>query len=237
LLKGYGEEKRDMDIGAYIAASGAMTKQRILEYVTHNLANASTPGFKRVTAQVEAVPVNGAQARASGSDALSFVRLNPPVHIDEQGRVEPTGLPLDVAIEGKGFFQVLAPEGTLSTRDGRFGTGPDGAIVSTEGHPVLDENGKELRVEAGKMIEITPDGGVRSGGAGVGRLLVADRQGTPLEEGEYRVHQGFLEASNVEPVKEMVRLMELMRSHDSYMKLMQGLGDLEEKLIQEVGRF
>ena len=54
-----------MDIGAYIASSGAMTKQRMLEHVTHNLANASTPGYKRVSAQMEAVPVNSGQGLGS----------------------------------------------------------------------------------------------------------------------------------------------------------------------------
>jgi flagellar basal-body rod protein FlgG len=128
-----------MDVGAHIAASGAIANGKILEHVTHNLTNASTPGFKKRMIQLETVPFSLPRNGWAGSDSMAFVQLKPPVIHRSQGVVEQTGRDLDLAIEGKGHFQVSTPQGVRSVRNGRLRLTPDGTIVTKEGHPILDD--------------------------------------------------------------------------------------------------
>jgi flagellar basal-body rod protein FlgF len=225
-----------MDIGAYIAASGAVANERILDQVTHNLANASTPGFKERMIQLEASPFSVPGSDWTGSDSLSFVQSKPPVIDMQQGVVEPTGRPLDLAIEGKGFFQVRKDGGVQLVRDGRLRLDREGRIVTPEGRVVQDDQGQEIRVDLQNRVEISDNGEVRSGERRVGRLHIVDEGGRPVEQENYRIVQGHLERSNVNSMEEMVKMMELVRNHGSYMKLIKSFDDLEEKTIQEMGR-
>ena len=225
-----------MDIGTHIAASGAIANQRQLEHVTHNLANVSTPGFKKAMAQMEAAPFSLPRSGWTGSDPLAFVRIMPPVSHSGQGSVEPTGRELDVAIEGEGYFQALTPQGVRSLRDGRFRLAPDGTIVTREGHPVLGDQGGQIRVDPRKKVEVARNGEVQSGEAKAGRLRIVDAPGNPMHQEHYQIAQGHLELSNVNAIEEMVRMTQLLRSHDSYMRLIKGFDDLESKVIQEMGK-
>ena len=225
-----------MDIGAYIAASGAVANERILDQVTHNLANASTPGFKERMIQLEAFPFSVPGSDWTGSDSLAFVQSKPPVMDMEQGVLEPTGRALDLAIEGKGYFQVQKDGGAQPVRDGRLRLDGEGTIVTQEGDVVHNDQGQEIRVDLRKRVEISDNGEVRSGERKIGRLLIVDKGGKPLEQGNYRIVQGHLERSNVNSMQEMVKMMELVRNHGSYMKLIKSFDDLEEKTIQQLGR-
>ena len=225
-----------MDIGAYIAASGAVANNRILDQVTHNLANASTPGFKERMIQLEAFPFSVPGSDWTGSDSLAFVQSKPPVMDMEQGVLEPTGRALDLAIEGKGYFQVRKDGGAQPARDGRLRLDGEGRIVTQEGDVVHNDKGQEIRVDPRKRVDISDDGEVRSGEQKVGRLLIVDKGGKPVEQENYRIVQGHLERSNVNSMEEMVKMMELVRNHGSYMKLIKSFDDLEEKTIQQMGR-
>jgi flagellar basal body rod protein FlgG len=229
-------ETNRMDIGAYIAASGAVANERILDQVTHNLANASTPGFKERMIQLEAFPFSVPGSDWTGSDSLAFVQSKPPVMDMEQGVLEPTGRPLDLAIEGKGYFQVRKDGGAQPVRDGRLRLDREGRIVSQEGDVVHDDKGQEIRVDPRKRVDISDDGEVRSGEQKIGRLLIVDKGGKPVEQENYRIVQGHLERSNVNSMQEMIKMMELVRNHESYMKLIKSFDDLEEKTVQQMGR-
>ena len=109
-----------MDIGSYIAASGATASERILENIAHNLANASTPSFKKVMMQQASVPFEFPNAEPGVSEGLGFTRLLDPIRDDAPGELVPTNNPLDLAIEGKGFFEVQGLQGIVRTRNGRF---------------------------------------------------------------------------------------------------------------------
>ena len=225
-----------MDIGAYIAASGAIANERILDQVTHNLANASTPGFKERMIQLEAFPISVPGSDSTGSDSLAFVQSRPPVIDREQGVLEPTGRPLDLAIDGEGYFQVRKDGGVQPVRDGRLRVDGEGRIVTQEGHVVHNDQGQEIRVDLGKSVEISDYGEVRSGETKIGRLLIVDEGGRPMEQEDYRIVQGHLERSNVNSIEEMVKMMELVRNHGSYMKLIKDFDDLEEQTIQQMGK-
>ncbi len=225
-----------MDIGAYIAVSGAIANERILDQVTHNLANASTPGFKERMIQLESFPFSVPGSDWTGSDSLAFVQSKPPVIDKGQGIVEPTGRALDLAIEGKGYFQVRTAGGLRPVRDGRLRLHADGRIVTQQGDPVQNDQGKEIRVDPRKRVEISDNGEVRSGERKIGRLLIVDERGRPVKQEDYRIVQGHLERSNVNSMEEMVKMMELIRNYGSYMKVIKSFDDLEGKTIQELGR-
>ena len=225
-----------MDIGAYIAASGAIANERTLDQVTHNLANASTPGFKERMVPLETSPFTVPGSDWTGSDSLAFVQSKPPVMDMEQGVLEPTGRPLDLAVEGKGYFQVGKDGGVQPVRDGRLRLDGEGRIVTKEGDIVHNDQGQEIRVDLRKRVEISDNGEVRSGERKIGRLLIVDEGGRPMEQKDYRVVQGHLERSNVNSMQEMVKMMELVRNHGSYMKLIKSFDDLEEKTIQQLGK-
>jgi len=225
-----------MDIGAYIAASGAIANERILDQVTHNLANASTPGFKERMIQLEAFPFSVPGSDWTGSDSLAFVQSKPPVIDKGQGILEPTGRALDLAIEGEGYFQVRKDGGVQPVRDGRLRLDGEGRLVTREGDVVHNDQGQEIRVDLRKRVEISDDGEVRSGERKIGRLLIVDEGGRPVAPEDYRIVQGHLEKSNVNSMEEIVKMMELVRNHGSYVKLIKSFDDLEEKTIQQMGR-
>jgi flagellar basal body rod protein FlgG len=225
-----------MDIGAYIAASGAIANERTLDHVTHNLANASTPGFKERMTQLETVPFSVPGSDWTGSDSLAFVQSKSPVINREQGVLEPTGRSLDLAIEGRGYFQIRKNGGVQPVRDGRLRLDGEGRIVTQEGDVVHSDQGGEIWVDPRKRVEIGDDGEVTSGKSKIGRLRIVDEKGRPVQPEEYRIVQGHLERSNVNSMEEMVKMMELVRNHGSYVKLIKSFDDLEEKTIQELGK-
>jgi flagellar basal body rod protein FlgG len=236
-------EDTKVDIGSYIAASGATASELVLENIAHNLANASTPSFKKVMMQQRCEPFSFPGSDASVPEGLGFPRLGDPVHDDAQGELIPTGNPYDLAIEGKGCFEVQGPQGVERIRNGQFRIGPEGNLVTTRGLPVLNEQGQAVRIARDKIVEFAPNGEINVGDArdGVftrqGRLRVVDENGAALREEDYEIRQRHLEMSNVNPVQEMVKMLEQMRSHQSYVELIKGFADLEEKTATELGKF
>lgn len=224
-----------MDIGAYIAASGAVAYQSMLDTTTHDLANASTPGFKRLVSQIESIPYDPSEGKPGGAP-VSFVTVSPPVRESSQGLVERTNRPLDLAIQGNGYFVVKTPQGLKPSRDGRFQLDADRVLVNPKGYPVMAANGRPVQLKGQGDILVKPNGDILLGGAKVSRIEVAREEGTPVNEGDRRVLQGYLESSNVKPIEEMVEMMEILRGYGSFMKLIEGFAELEEKMVREVGR-
>ncbi|MBF0284381.1 MAG: flagellar hook-basal body protein [Magnetococcales bacterium] len=170
------------------------------------------------------------------------------------GRLQNTNNPLDVAITGEGFFVVETPQGRRFTRDGAFVTNSAGELSTRDGHRVLGEGDAPLVVGEGP-VEIAPDGTVASANGVVGRLQrvgapvetlakagknlfdIADRRkevnlaGTP---GGFQ--QGFLEGSNMEPVKGMTQMIETNRAFETYMKLIKSLDGLDELAANQIGK-
>jgi flagellar basal-body rod protein FlgG len=255
-----------MDTGVISAAFGALTQERRFEVIANNLANSATAGFKRDRISfADLLHPPGAAAPkplpepSEGGPALipvgigrsweaSRVRVTDVAADLDQGEIQETGNPLDLAIEGNGFFKLKTPQGVLYTRRGSFGLGKDGILVSQEGYPVLGAGGQKIVARAGSLT-VSRDGTVSAAGEQVGRLEVAQfPEGAALEKagdslfaaagdpGEarlpYGIRQGALEMSNVNAISEMVEMIEALRQYEAYQKVLQAYGQIDARSVE-----
>ncbi len=215
-----------MDNPGYIGLTRMKGLADELRAVANNIANVSTTGFRAerlVFAEV---------LQAANVDGGALAMAAPRAHVTDEapGGFKATGGALDLAIEGDGFFQVLTPEGPRLTRNGVFSLGPDGAVINLDGHQLLDAGGGPLNLppEAGS-IAIGDDGTVAVDGLDIARIGVFTTEATDLvrqngvlfrsdgivnEAPDARVLQGFIEQSNVDPVREMARMIEVQRAYE-----------------------
>jgi flagellar basal-body rod protein FlgG len=171
-----------------------------------------------------------------------------------QGPVQHTGSPLDVALDGPGFFKVQTRNGLRYTRDGALGLNGENLLVNRHGDPVLGDNGP-IRVE-GPEVAMGKDGQIQVDGVAVDRISVVDFKDPRLllkEGGSYyanarnveelprpektALHQGYLEESNVDLTEEMIRMVEAFRAFESMQKGIQSIDEMTGKLINDPGLF
>jgi len=229
----------------YLLSAGAERALEQLSTTTNNLANLNTPGFKRLVEEEfsQHVPLNGGDAY----NALIFPRFKSTHVVLTEGPIRRTGNPLDLALKGQGFFAVKGPRGELYTRNGHFSINGSGVLVDANGNPVLDVSGKEIVVNGNGPVTVTPDGVVYEGGAEVGVLKVVNFDKVkPVGDSYYvglgspqatdaEVLQGYLELANVNPVKEMVNLIDAQRRFEIYGNLTRALAQLDLK-TNEIGK-
>ncbi len=158
------------------AANGMRARLESLDLLANNIANSSAPGFK---ADREFFGTYLSQEAAESPDGT-----NPPILpvIERnwtdfaQGSMTPTGGPLDVALNGKGFFVATSPSGAVFTRDGSFRLSKDGQLETLAGYPVQGTDGKPIVLDKSKPVDIGTDGTVRQGGQAIGQIAIVDFQ-------------------------------------------------------------
>ncbi len=248
-----------MDPSLLTSATGMSAQQTRVEIISNNLANVNTPGFKRSRAHFEDLLYqtvqNATVVGEMGAQSVPAIqigrgtRLSGVQRIDAQGPIEITGRPLDLAIEGDGFFQVRLPNGNLAyTRDGSFSISDQGVLVTSGGYTV--EPGISIPPEATE-ISVSRTGVVTAvtsnsteplelgrielarfanspGLLALGENLYAETPasgmpviGVPQEDGLGRLVQGSLESSNVEIVREMVDMISALRAYEINSKAVQ----------------
>ena len=233
---------------AIAALSDAMRNDaETLRVIGQNVANIETVAYRREIAVMrqnfDQVTDDARAAMASPQQIETAIDLRP-------GTLKSTSETLHMALEGPGFFVVDTPQGEALTRRGDFRLDSEGRLVTQAGLSVLGEGGA-IHLDGGAP-QIAPDGSVRVNGEIVARMRIAqvasESQITPLGGDLYaaaqlpqgndaaRVRQGFLEASNVESVQEMVRLMETMRHFESVQRFVRGYDDMMGKAISELGK-
>ncbi|WP_319525255.1 flagellar basal-body rod protein FlgF [uncultured Desulfosarcina sp.] len=246
-----------MSGGMYLAAAGALVQQMRLEMLANNVANINTVGYKGEKS-VFRVPeeMTATEATTSEEGLQSLSPYAPPfsTRVDfSQGAIHQTGNPLDVALNGEGFFSVQTPDGVQYTRQGSFTLNTEGVLVTQDGYPVLGEGG-EIAIEGGN-VEIDELGNVSVDGDEVGRLQVtafADNKNLkktgngrfasndPAVVGNRpentSVQQGHLESANVNPVQAMTEMIETSRAFEAYQKVIQSADEATEKSINNVGK-
>jgi flagellar basal-body rod protein FlgF len=226
--------------------SGLMAEMRA---VATNIANANTAGYR-----AEGVVFSEyVQALGGDSGSLSMARAQVREINLAQGSMGQTGGPFDLAIEGEGFFLIETPEGQRLTRNGAFTPNENGDLVTMDGHPVLDAGGAPVFVPTGTgPVAIAADGTLSADGVPIGQVglfrpvdpvsLVredgvrfrADSGVEPADGG--RILQGFLEESNVDPVLEIARMIDVQRSYELGQSFLTREDERIRALIQSVMR-
>ncbi len=232
-----------MDRLIYLAMSGAKATLQRQDTLAHNLANASTNGFRAEMQAFRAVPVLG-----QGASTRAYVLESTIGHDTSSGPVQSTGRSLDVAMQGNAWLAVQALDGTEAyTRAGSLQISAEGQLVTPSGLPVLGDGGP-ITVAANATVEIATDGSITSTvGNGrpqqVGRLKlvtsdVALNRGSDglfrAPEGDLtanpaaRVQSSALEGSNVSTVQTMVAMIAAARQFEQQMKMLQGAEQREQ---------
>ncbi|MDI1363826.1 MAG: flagellar basal-body rod protein FlgF [bacterium] len=243
-----------MDNALYVGLSRQMTLRRELDIVANNIANANTTGFKTEDLMVRTEAAKPAKT-IGGSNPVKFVLDDGVTRDFTQGAMTKTGGDFDVAIEGKGFFKIQTAGGERYTRDGRFTTNPEGKLVTQLGAPVLDEGGSEILIDPKQgPVTIGTDGIVSQGALSVGKIGVVrpDDLSSLSKDGDnlYRntsnttlqpatdavVHQGMLEASNVQSVVQITKLIEVQRAYESMAKMMDNTAELTRSAVERLGK-
>jgi flagellar basal-body rod protein FlgG len=237
------------DLLAIVAASMSDDMARMAT-ISHNLANATTPGFKKdipvsrpFVDYLQAYDQGGSEAIAAATSATTTV-------VDHRaGSLRYTGSALDVALEGPGFFELQGDQGPVYTRLGSFRLDASGRLMSASGlavsgnitltgsQPRIDQQGRifeddkpvgQLRVvsfERPRELQKMGNGLFLAGDAGTGSVS------------DSHVRQGFLENSNVVSTNEMVNVIETMRHFEANQKLIQGYDDMLDRAITRLGEF
>jgi flagellar basal-body rod protein FlgF len=245
-----------MQNATYIALSSQAALQRQMDVVANNLANLSTPAFKS-----EQMLFSQYLTRVRGGGTLAFVQDAGTARDLRQGPLAKTGNPLDLALQGPGYFAVDTPLGTRYARSGRFQLDGQNQIVTSEGYPVLADGGQPLALPPNlDDITVGTDGtiSVHQGGSStqsiVGKvqvvtfaapqllspaangLYVTDQPPDPATTATTSVHQGTIEESNVQPVVELTRLMAVSRASGSVKDLLDEESQRQSNTIDKLGK-
>jgi flagellar basal-body rod protein FlgF len=236
--------------GLYVAAEGMAARQKAQDVLAMNLANVNTTGFKadrpvfETALQRTLYRVEGTGATPIGT--LSAGALLTTTYTDLQpGPLMRTGNPLDVAIEGEGYFAVQTPAGIRYTRNGAFSLNAEGILITREGFPVLGTQGV-IRLPRNATLEIGEDGSLRIDGRVVDRLQIV--QGTMRKDtngwlvgnatpvATPRLITGMLEGANVNIVREMVEMIEYLRAYETHQRAIQAQDETLGRAINEIAR-
>lgn len=245
-----------MNIGLYLGASALGALERWQAATSHNIAASGTPGFRKQEVEFSTQTAGTMPTGATGASAarpVQFPSSNVSVSF-QPGQFIGTGRELDVAIRGEGFFEVQTPDGERAyTRSGSFYTNTDRTVVDAQGNLLLGEGGAPIQLlPEGGPLAIAADGTLSQGGQQIGRLTIqkfANQQAlTPLAGGLFAANgqtpetvekpelmQGSLETSNVQPVGEMVNLIQVSRAYEAAQKVITTRDDLLDKTIRAVG--
>jgi flagellar basal-body rod protein FlgF len=218
---------------------------REIAVIAQNVANASTTGYRANGLMFSEFVVD----RGRGQPSVSMARAGAQMTALRQGALDPTGGTLDLAIEGEGFFLIERGGAERLTRAGAFTTASDGTVTTAAGDPLLDAGGAPVVVPAGTdAIHVGADGTLSADGRPVAQVAVV----APLDPGRLRnlegtlfdapgghapvlapkVLQGFLEASNVDPVLEVARMVAVQNAYE----LGQGFLDKEDERLRSATR-
>jgi len=233
--------------GIKLLANAAIGQIARLNCVTSNIANVNTPGFK-------AGLLHFLEGNVAGGIGKGNHMQKPVTAVDySPGSIRKTGNVLDLAINGEGFFAVQTKAGVVYTRDGRFTLNENGELVTLGGDYVLGRGGK-IAIE-GNDIQISQGGIIRVDGNEVDALkIVSFREPSALVKintGLYRnpdnlagakkeenacVQSGYLELSNVQAIREMVEMINIQRTFESYQKAIQTIAEQDKSSTSRIGK-
>ncbi|MBM09575.1 MAG: flagellar basal-body rod protein FlgF [Magnetovibrio sp.] len=240
-----------METTSYIALSRQSSLRRELDIVANNIANMNTAGFKGERMQfVEHLVKSRGDHKILGNK-LSYVRDISTIRDLNHGPLEKTGNSLDVGIAGDGYFVIQTEFGERYTRNGRFQLDEGGQLVTQNGDAVLSDGGQPFFFAPGEAnISISRDGTISTVNGTVGRLSIvnfdnqhqlrpdvsglyaSETQPNPVDEPN--LVQGVLEGSNVQPIVEMSRLIEVQRKYEGVRNFLDKEDERLRKMVKDL---
>ncbi len=241
-----------MDNTLLVSLSQQLAAYRSMDVIANNLANLSTPAFKREAVKFEEFVQQVQPSEGeSGPQTVSFVKDTGVMRDLNEGRLETTNAPFDLAINGKGYFVVQTAGGERYTRNGHLSLNADGQLVTDSGDPVVGDGGPITITNDDGDVHIAADGTVSGKQGQIGKLRVVNfaneralqKEGaslystsqSPTAADGARIAQGMLESSNVEPVLEISHMIEVMRAYQATATLTQSQADLKRQAIDKLG--
>jgi flagellar basal-body rod protein FlgG len=244
-----------MNSGMYSAVSGNIAAMERMDVIANNLANINTAGFKKDRMIFDSM-LNSAKnpTLSAGSVTDAPVLSGYSIETDfSAGPQKQTGNPLDLALDGSGFFVVNTPQGKAYTRQGSFHLDGNGKVVTADGYEVQGGGGP-ITIKGGK-VEINEKGELSVDGQQVTTLSVVDfpkpyqlqkigsalfvpsvPETTEQPTTNTNIRQGAIEDSNVQPLQEMVNLMENSRFYERCVKTVQSYDQMANKAANELGK-
>lgn len=249
-----------MNIGLYQSASALSAIERWQETVAQNITSSHTTGYRKRTVNFAAESAGELQTnpRAKTGSAAAMPMMFPKVSSGINfvtGETQQTRRELDVAIQGEGFFEVEIAGGAKAyTRNGEFHVRADRTLVTSQGHEVMGEGGGSISLlPGGGSVTINRDGTIFQGETPLGKLGVQTfsdpSQLTPIAGGFFmpaagvepeavgnpELMQGYLEGSNVAPLREMVDLVLISRAYEANQKIITTVDQQMEKTLEALG--
>jgi flagellar basal body rod protein FlgG len=249
-----------MNIGLYQSASSLSALERWQDAVAQNITSSQVSGYRKRTVEFMAknagerqLDPSATRGEESGQKAVFPVAT---VGINFlTGETQPTRRELDLAIQGEGFFEVGMPDGTRTyTRNGELHMRPDRTLVTTSQHEILTESGDPVvLLPGGGPVAVNADGTIFQGETALGRLSIKKFSNTgaliPVAGGMFRaqegagmeavekpvVMQGYLENSNVTPLREMVDLVVISRAYEANQKMITTIDQSMQKTLEALG--
>ena len=256
----------------HVARTGLDAQNARMRVIANNLANVNTTGFKRDRAEFETLayqtmkmpgaPSSAENKYAVGLSLGSGVNMTGTARVNTQGTLATSDNPLDMAIEGEGFFQVTRPDGSTGyTRAGNFSLSAEGKIVTSDGMPLQPEisvpagataitigvdgtisaqlAGEDAATELGKIETarfVNPSGLAALGGNLFAETAAsgAAQVGVPATEGRGSIRQGSLEGSNVNVVQELVDMIETQRAYEVNSKMISATDEMLRNANQQL---
>jgi flagellar basal-body rod protein FlgF len=245
-----------MDVSSYVLLSREQALRRQLDVTANNMANMTTVGFKRERPVFREYVERSAENAVDAAKATSFVLDYGALHDTKAGAFQATGNPLDLMIDGPGYFAVEAPGGgTAYTRAGFVKTNETGELIAADGQKLLGEGGRPIAVPVEQLptLSIASDGTVSTREGVLGRLTVTvfgdERMLTPRGDGmmaggggrelattETRLRSGGVEGSNVEPIVETTAMVDILRAYQTTMRIAQDMDELRKRAIGSLSR-
>ena len=241
-----------MENASLIALSRQVALRRQMDVIANNVANIGTAGFKAETMLFEEYLMPQAEWSMDrpADSRLSYVHDVATVRDFSAGGLLPTGNDLDVAIQGPGWFVVDTPNGERYTRNGGFMLNAGGELVTSEGHPVMGEAGPIVFGTEDVDIAIAADGTISSAAGEKGKLRLVTFEtdmalrpegvslyatdANPVPATDARVAQGMVEKSNVQPVLEISRMIEVSRAYQSLASTLERTDRLRREAIDSL---
>jgi flagellar basal-body rod protein FlgF/flagellar basal-body rod protein FlgG len=225
-----------MDSGYYAAVTGLVARTQALDTAAANLANAQTAGYRAEREYFRSVYLDNTSPPSQLGQALNNFGLLGGDRLNlGQGPLEQTGNPLDLAIEGQGFFEVETANGRRFTRDGSFHRSQTGFLVTEQGEAVLSASGKPISVPPGE-VSVGSDGVLSVAGGTVDTIgvftfpttvqlapeganrYVTPQDAVPMAARDASIHQGAIESANQDAIQGTMNLILMQRQAEMMQK-------------------